>query len=115
MRRLKRLNKVKIEVAARDGGGTFVGCAEKQVAEPAGTSFRPFQFLLPDLVARGVGWDVRAFKYLPQRIVIVRLFQIDEVLAIVFVRRKELAADSFVNLAKGIFNKREQIISRLPT
>ena len=55
MRRVEGLDEVEVEVPRRHGGGALVGRAEEQVSLPRGLVLQPFEFVLPDLVARDVG------------------------------------------------------------
>ena len=126
---IERLDEVEIEVARRDGRGTFAGRAEEKVAQAGGLALFPDDFMLPDLPTGEAG-GVRTLEDLAQRVVIVavedvavegfgplfdqgvvilHLFQIEVVLAVVFAEGDELAAHRAADLVQRRFHNREQI------
>jgi len=48
-------DEIKIEIAWRDCGGSFIWRTKQKVTLASGFSFQPLEFVLPDLVAGNVG------------------------------------------------------------
>src|SRR5690606_34817884 len=66
VRRLKRLEKVQVEVPWRLGRGPLVGCAEEEIASAGNFVFPPLDLVFPNLVAPDVGRQVRQFQHTGQ-------------------------------------------------
>ena len=129
-RRLVGLDEVQVEVPRRHGGGTLVGRPEEQVAAPRRLSVRPNQLVFPNLVAGDVSMvgalhdpaervvvvavqlgGVQSFgASLDQGVVVVGLFQVQVVLAVVGVRRYELAAHRLVYLVQDGLDLRQEVV-----
>ena len=131
--RLVRLEEVEVEVAWRRRGRPFVRRAEEEIAEPRRPARAPLQLVLPDPVAGDVG-GVGALKDAPERRVVpavelsvveglgaaldqgvevLRLLQVQVVLAVVAVGGDELAVDRPVDLAQHRLHLREQVVGRV--
>ena len=133
MRRLVWLDEVEIVVARRHRRGPLVRRTEEEVAKPRRPAFGPLQLVLPNLVPRDVG-RVGAFHdtgkrlvviavelgvverlgaLVDQGVVVVGLLEVEVVLAVVPIRRNELAVDRPVNLPQDGLDLREQVVGRL--
>jgi len=127
VRWVERLDEIEIEVPGRYGGGSLVGCAEKEIALARGFSVQPFQFVLPDPVTRHVGWTVRDFhdalqgfvivaielcgveafsSFLDQGVEVIRFLEVKVVLPVVVVGGDELPAYGFMDLPQDGFHLR---------
>ena len=132
-RRFVRLNEVEVEIARRYRGGPFVRGAEEQITLACCLARAPLEFVFPDAIAGDVGL-VGALHHPSQGVVVVAvqpcpieasgaffdqgveivdLLQIKVVLAVVRVRRNELAADGLVDLPENRFHLREQVVGRV--
>ncbi len=127
------LDKVEVEVARRHGRRPLVRRAEEEVAQPRGVALPPLQLVLPNLEAGHVGCvfalqdgrerlivvavELRVVErfctLLDLRVVVVRLLEVEIVLAVVRIGRYELPAHGPVDFAQDGLDLREEVVGRL--
>ena len=132
-RRFVGLDEIEIEVARRHRRGPFVRRAEEQVTSARRLACAPFELVLPDAIAGDVGL-VGALHHAAQGIVVVPvqprrvetrralldqgievvgLLEVEIELAVVRVRRNELAADGPVDLPQDCLHLRQEVVGRI--
>jgi len=128
---VERLDEVKIEVPRRHRRRSLVRGAKEEVSLTGSFMIQPFQFVLPDPVARDVSWQVDALHDLfqslvvvavelreierfcalvDQGVIVVGLLEVQIILAVVRVGRDELTAHRLVDFPEYRFDLGKQVV-----